>query len=65
MLWTTVSIAAHAVTDVNNRRQRLMKTSRLIAGLLAAGLLVAACGDDSTSSGGYDACRREPTTASR
>ena len=28
-----------------------MKTSRLIAGLMAAGLLVAACGDDSTSSG--------------
>jgi polar amino acid transport system substrate-binding protein len=31
---------------VNNRRQTLMKTTRLIVGLMAAGLLVAACGDD-------------------
>jgi polar amino acid transport system substrate-binding protein len=48
-----VSIAAPAATDVNNRRQRLMKKSRLIAGLMAAGLIIAACGSsDDTSSGG-------------
>src|SRR4051812_41841628 len=36
--------------DVNNRRQSLMKTSRLIVGLVAVGLLATACGDDDTAS---------------
>ena len=64
--------------DVNNRRQSLMKTSRLIVGLVAVGLFATACGDDSTASsntaasGDTAAHRRQaprpqlpPTTASR
>ncbi len=44
VVWATVSEAVAAAHDVNNRRNELMKKTRLIAGLIAAGLLATACG---------------------
>jgi polar amino acid transport system substrate-binding protein len=54
-VWTTVSATAPPSTREQPENE-LMKTTRLIVGLLAAGLLAAACGSDSKSSGGSTAC---------